>query len=368
MNAESPLTEQDYRNLLREMMHRANMSLDNGKGQKGQKMEIVPKESDDHERKFWENKGDGEKDSHILQKRNRKARTITKKTLVQIECAIDAKKMDLKLRNEKLLKSDHSIYPTDVKPSAKKHVAPRQKEVKHKAHSSTAELFANSPYAESMRCNGVNLPRIKPCSKVPGEPIFPAAQKRRGGCKLPPIQGPAKVSQSAIYTASDSSHTTPVSMAPPMRPRTQAGHVAGPPPCRRSSSQNRSLSRTPTSTPSTPKITPPLMTIPQTSREIRNHFQAPKRHAGIGKMAVAHACNILVVDSGSKQLGKNSSNNCALCVEGGVTFPPIIKLNSKSQSYPAENKRLGNEVADDKSRDNLGRAERNSRSRRHGQQ
>ena len=368
MNAKSPLTEQDYMTLLREMMCRAEMSLDNGKGQKGQKMETVPKESDVHERIFGGIKDDGEKDGHILQKRNRKARTITNKTLVQNECAIDAKKMDMKLRNEKNLKSDHTIHPSGVEPSAKKHVAPKQKEFKHKSHPSTAELFANSPYAESMRCNGVNLPRIKPCSKVPGEPIFPAAQKRHGGCKLPPIRNPAQVSQSAIYTASDSSHSTPVSMAPPMRPRTQAGHAAGPPLSRRSTSQNRSLIRTPTSTPSTPKITPPLMTIPQTSREIRNHFQAPKRQAGMGKMAVAHPCNILVVDSGSKQLGRNSSNNCALSVEGGVKFPPMIKLTPKSQSYPAEIKEMGNEVADNKSRDSRGRAEKVSRARRHGQQ
>lgn len=199
----------------------------------------------------------------------------------------DPKKEKSNHKHNASLKDSRSVQHCGGEPSTN-----RQKmRQKRKESKEISALMSESPYAESMRCKEVHLPRMKLSPHQKGEPVFPPAQSKKV-CTLPPIQGSKQTSSPAlaVCTVSDRSQT-PLGTLSPMVPRTpsrQEGRPACAPrllasPVPRQVSPGhvvpaaaRSMSRTGTGTPSTPPIRSPLMIIPTTSQDIRKCLQARK--------------------------------------------------------------------------------------------
>lgn len=197
-----------------------------------------------------------------------------------------SKKEKSKFKHNASLKDSRSVQHCGGEPSTStNHQKMRQKRKESKEISA---LMSESPYAESMRCKEVHLPRMKLSPHQKGEPVFPPAQSKTI-CKLPPIQGSKQTSSPAlaVCTVSDRS----LDILSPMVPRTPSRQEGRPAcalrvpasPVPRQVSPGhvvpaaaRSMSRTGSGTPSTPLIRSPLMNIPTTSQDIRKCLQARK--------------------------------------------------------------------------------------------
>lgn len=196
----------------------------------------------------------------------------------------DPKKEKSNHKHNASLKDSRSVQHCGGEPSTN-----RQKmRQKRKESKEISALMSESPYAESMRCKELHLPRMKLSPHQKGEPVFPPAQSKKI-CKLPPIQGSKQTSSPAlaVCTVSDRSLDT-LSPMVPRTPSRQEGRpacalrVPASPVPRQVSPGHvvpaaaRSMSRTGSGTPSTPLIRSPLMNIPTTSQDIRKCLQARK--------------------------------------------------------------------------------------------
>ena len=183
-------------------------------------------------------------------------------------------------------------------------------------------------------------------------------------CGLPDIHASKKMSinEETISSASESSQV-PSRKASPLRslnqklPEIKSAN-------RNSASPMTNQARTAKSGQIMPHILSPLVSIPKSSKEIRNFFQAPKRITMSKKLQVsnAHHYDILIIEHSNQE--RNLSANCVPQTKANGPLPPLKKVTPEPQRRCSEVKVVKNEESGLSKKTK--RADKNSAGRRNG--
>ncbi|XP_061184881.1 uncharacterized protein LOC133192891 [Saccostrea echinata] len=157
--------------------------------------------------------------------------------------------------------------------------------------------------------NGVKLPQIQPCLHMKGE-VNCSSQQSKSVCKLPEIQSAKKQTRLEPCSSASDPNQTP-SKLPAIQG--QAMH------------EKKAATRTPSS----PKILPPLLNIPKSSKEIRKCFQVPKQKRPQMSIGKTNSYDILIIEHSES----NTSANC------------VPKIMSKGHLNSDRNKGKGKMLA-----------------------
>lgn len=226
--------------------------------------------------------------------------------------------------------------------------------------------FLNEPKPKSNTVtNGhvkLHLPPLMSSKQTSARSFSP--QMSKSVCGLPDIHASKKMSinEETISSASESSQV-PSRKASPLRslnqklPEIKSAN-------RNSASPMTNQARTAKSGKITPHILSPLVSIPKSSKEIRNFFKAPKRITMSKKLQVsnAHHYDILIIEHSNQE--RNLSANCVPQTKAKGPLPPLKKVTPEPQRRCSEAKVVKNEESGLSKK--AKRADKNSAGRRNG--
>lgn len=224
----------------------------------------------------------------------------------------------------------------------------------------------NEPKPKSNMVNNdhakLHLPPIMNSKQISARSFSP--QMSKSVCGLPDIHALKKMSitEETISSASASSQV-PSRKASPLRslnqklPEIKSAN-------RISASSMTNQARTTKSTQIMPHILSPIVSIPKSSKEIRNFFQAPKRKTMSKKLQVsnAHHYDILIIEPNNQE--RNLSANCVPQTKANGALPALKKVTSEPQRRCSEVKVVKNEESGLSKKSK--RADKNSTGRRNG--